>query len=105
SWSTMKVARRGPRLGVRESEQGPSMRSFSAALLAVVLVALCAAGCQRKAAQAPPAEAPVVPVSRPVEREVTDSVEYTGRTDAVESVSIRARVTGYLTRMPFREGA
>src|SRR5690349_1539043 len=79
-------------------------RLASGSALAAVLVALCT-GCQRKAIQAPPAEAPVIPVSRPVERDVTDYVEYTGRTDAVESVSVRARVTGYLTRMPFREGA
>jgi len=32
-------------------------------------------------------------------------VDFTGRTDAVESVDVRARVTGYLVRMPFKEGA
>jgi multidrug efflux system membrane fusion protein len=36
---------------------------------------------------------------------VTDFVEYTGRTDAVESVGIRPRVTGYIVRAPFREGS
>jgi multidrug efflux system membrane fusion protein len=36
---------------------------------------------------------------------VTDYVDYTGRTDAVESVGIRARVTGYIDRIPFKEGA
>jgi multidrug efflux system membrane fusion protein len=46
----------------------------------------------------------VIPVSTPVEREVTDFVDYTGRTDAVQSVSVRARVTGQLMRMPFEEG-
>jgi multidrug efflux system membrane fusion protein len=46
-----------------------------------------------------------VPVSRPVERHVTDYVDFTGRTDAVHSVNIIARVTGYLVRMPFEEGA
>jgi multidrug efflux system membrane fusion protein len=45
-----------------------------------------------------------VPVSHPVQREVTEFVEYTGRTDAVQSVGIRARVTGYLIRSPFKEG-
>ncbi len=61
-------------------------------------------GCQKKVAQAPPAETPIVPVSRPIERTVTEYVEYTGRTDAVQSVGVRARVTGYLTKMPFDEG-
>jgi multidrug efflux system membrane fusion protein len=32
-------------------------------------------------------------------------VEFTGRTDAVKAVDIRARVTGYLIKMPFKEGA
>jgi multidrug efflux system membrane fusion protein len=36
---------------------------------------------------------------------VADSVEYTGRTDAVQSVGIRARVTGYLMKVPFKEDA
>ncbi len=35
---------------------------------------------------------------------VTDYVDYTGRLDAVQSVGIRARVTGYLVQMPFKEG-
>jgi membrane fusion protein, multidrug efflux system len=46
-----------------------------------------------------------VPVSRPVERTVTDYADFTGRTNAVESVDIRARVSGYLVQMPFKEGA
>jgi multidrug efflux system membrane fusion protein len=36
---------------------------------------------------------------------VTDYVEYTGRTDAVKAVDIRARATGFLVKMPFKEGA
>jgi multidrug efflux system membrane fusion protein len=61
------------------------------------------AGCRQKPQAAPPAK-PVAPVSKPVQREVTEYVEYTGRTDAVQSVGIRARVTGYLVRSPFKEG-
>ena len=47
----------------------------------------------------------MVPVSQPVQREVTDYVDFTGRTEAVYSVDIRPRVTGYLVEMPFEEGA
>ena len=36
---------------------------------------------------------------------MTDYVDFTGRTNAVESVDIRARVSGYLVEMPFKEGA
>jgi multidrug efflux system membrane fusion protein len=47
----------------------------------------------------------VIPVSQPVQREVTEYYDYTGRLDAVQSLDVRARVTGYLVQMPFREGA
>ena len=33
-----------------------------------------------------------------------DYVDFTGRTDAVESVDVRARVTGYLDKVAFKEG-
>ncbi len=63
------------------------------------------AGCQANRPKIAPAETPVVPVSHPVQREVTDYVDFTGRTEAVHSVDIRPRVTGYLVEMPFQEGA
>jgi multidrug efflux system membrane fusion protein len=76
----------------------------------VLLVISCsllatATSCQQNPNPAGSPGPPVVPVSQPVEREVTDYVDFTGRTDAVDSVGIRARVTGYLEKMPFREGA
>jgi multidrug efflux system membrane fusion protein len=58
-----------------------------------------------KSAKAAPAKLAVVPVSQPVQREVTDYVEFTGQTKAVQSVDIIPLVTGYLVEMPFREGA
>src|SRR5205823_14652359 len=61
--------------------------------------------CHHSPAQVAPGKPPALPVSQPVQREVTDYVDFTGRTDAVESVGIRARVTGYLVKMPFKEGA
>jgi membrane fusion protein, multidrug efflux system len=48
---------------------------------------------------------PTVTVSKPIERQVADYVDFTGRTDAMFSTDIRPRVTGYLVGMPFREGA
>jgi len=62
-------------------------------------------GCSHGPPQLAPAEPPAVPVSHPVHRVVTDYVDFTGRTDAVQAVDIRARVTGYLVEMPFKEGA
>jgi membrane fusion protein, multidrug efflux system len=76
------------------------------------LVCVCAcsllaavAGCQRGQPQNADTGPPVIPVSHPVEKDVTDYVDYTGRVDAVDSVGVRARVTGYLTKEPFKEGA
>jgi multidrug efflux system membrane fusion protein len=65
---------------------------------------MAVAGCQADAKKVAPAETPVVPISRPVQREVTDFVDFTGQTKAVHSVDIRPRVTGYLMSMPFEEG-
>lgn len=62
-------------------------------------------GCQRPAPQVAAPEDPVLPVSKPVQRVVTDYVDFTGRTDAVQAVDVRPRVTGYLIRMPFKEGS
>lgn len=68
------------------------------------LAVALSAGCREKEASGPSSAAVAIPVSQPVQRQVVDYVDFTGRTDAVESVSIRARVTGYLEQMPFQEG-
>lgn len=53
----------------------------------------------------PAAEMPLVAISRPVVREVTDFVDFTGRTEAVQSINVVPRVTGYLVRSLFQDGA
>lgn len=63
------------------------------------------AGCQKAApppAQVKPAE---VFVAYPTEEVVTESEDFTGRTMAVNTVEIRARVTGYLEKVHFQDGA
>ena len=70
-----------------------------------VIVTGSMVGCSRGQTQPAPSEPPAIPVSRAVSREVTDFVDFTGRTDAVQAVDIRARVTGYLVQLPFKEGA
>ena len=62
-------------------------------------------GCQRPPSPVAPAEPPALPVAKPVQREVTAYVDFTGRTEAVEAVDIRPRVTGYLVQIPFKEGS
>src|SRR3954462_10833450 len=66
---------------------------------------LALAGCVRVPSAAPEAAPTPVTVSRPVERDVTDYVDFTGRTAAVDSVEVRARVWGYLDKVYFKEGA
>src|SRR5437588_3512238 len=63
------------------------------------------AGCAEDEPEVAPPQGPVVPVSQPVQRQVTDYVDFTGRTDAVNTVNIVPRVTGYLVKMPFKEGS
>lgn len=52
----------------------------------------------------PPLPPPQVTVAAPLVRKITDWDEYTGRLAAVESVEIRARVTGYLQSVHFQDG-
>jgi RND family efflux transporter MFP subunit len=66
---------------------------------------LLAAGCARNGPPAASLKPPEVLVSQPVVREVTDYEIFTGRTEAFERVEIRARVTGYLEKTLFTEGA
>jgi RND family efflux transporter MFP subunit len=53
-----------------------------------------------KAAPPPPA----VTVASPIERSIVDQDEYVGRFVAVDSVEIRARVSGYLEKIHFTDG-
>ena len=71
--------------------------------LALVVAALAVVACGRQQAQEPPP--PKVTVAHPVERELTDWDEYTARLEAVNSVEVRARVSGYLESVHFREGS
>jgi multidrug efflux system membrane fusion protein len=78
--------------------------SFSG--VACWIVAAVATGCQPNAAgRKAAAEMQVVAVSHPVQRQVTDRVDFTGRTDSVFSVDVRARVSGYLMHRYFKDGS
>ena len=70
----------------------------------VIIAAAFLCGCNRQTAM--PAFPPVaVTVAKPVEREVVNYAEFTGNTAAVKNVDIRARVSGYLDKVGFDEGA
>lgn len=72
-------------------------------LLPVALAFVLLAGCKPNApvATAPP---PVVSVVQPVARDVVEWDEYIGRLESPETVEIRARVSGYLDKVHFKEG-
>jgi len=71
--------------------------------VAILSILLAAAGCKKKsAAQPPPLPVNVLSV---VEKEVNEWDEFTGRLEAVESVEIRPRVSGYITEIHFEAGA
>ncbi len=82
------------------------MTNGSRARLAIISVALVLTACgqnpQQQAGGAPPP--PTVTVARPIERGVVDYDEYVGRFVAIESVEVRARVSGYLEKVHFRDG-
>ncbi|MGE5258032.1 MAG: efflux RND transporter periplasmic adaptor subunit [Hyphomicrobiales bacterium] len=61
------------------------------------------AGCESQSTPAPPPP-PKVTVSLPVRQAVTDSLEATGKTQAVNSVQLVARVEGYLQKVFFGDG-
>jgi RND family efflux transporter MFP subunit len=76
-----------------------------ALMVCLMLVALVpVVGCDRKpAADGAPQLSPVT-VARPIERTITEWDEYTGRFAAVETVEVRARVSGFIESIHFKEG-
>jgi membrane fusion protein, multidrug efflux system len=78
-------------------------RCFVLALIAGCTVTALS-GCNRGGSKGAPTDLPVLPIAHPEEKDVTDYVDYTGRTQAKDAVTVTARVTGYLVGMPFKEG-
>ncbi|MGH8187891.1 MAG: biotin/lipoyl-binding protein, partial [Steroidobacteraceae bacterium] len=74
----------------------------AAAALAALLVLN---GCRSEATPQPQQPAPQVAVATVLERDVTEWDEFTGRLEAVESVEVRPRVTGYIESVNFTEGS
>jgi multidrug efflux system membrane fusion protein len=108
SWLCMRAPVTPTRNGFasgRANSWVPPLRSPAILWVFFCLTLAAAAGCQKGAPHAATKEFPDAVVSQPVDREVTDFVDFTGRTDAVHSVNIVPRVTGYLTKMPFKEGS
>jgi RND family efflux transporter MFP subunit len=76
---------------------------LSVALLALTLVAPLLTGCNRSSAQARPGP-PAVTVAQVEQKEIVEWGEFTGRTEAVDSVEVRPRVSGYIQEVRFQSG-
>lgn len=57
------------------------------------------------AGTAPPPPVPTVTVAKGIARTVTEYDDFVGRLESPQSVEIRARVSGYLEKVHFREGS
>jgi len=72
-------------------------------ILAGCVALALAGGCHRAEPPAPPP--PKVVVAKPIIRDIVEWDEYTGRTQALEAVEVRPRVTGYVQSIQFADGA
>jgi RND family efflux transporter MFP subunit len=70
----------------------------------LVLIASALAGCGETPPPPPAPPPPEVTVTKPIQRAIVDQDEYVGRFVAVDSVEVRARVSGYLEAVHFRDG-
>jgi multidrug efflux system membrane fusion protein len=75
-----------------------------ASYLLIGVISVCSAGCNHQSAEQTAPPPPPVTVAKPVNKEIVEWDEYTGRTDAVQSVNITARVSGYLYNITFKAG-
>lgn len=73
--------------------------------LAAAVLTLLLQGCSSEAQTQAAAPLPQVSVAAALERNVQEWDEFTGRLEAVESVEIRPRVTGYIESVNFTEGS
>jgi multidrug efflux system membrane fusion protein len=76
--------------------------SLTAGLVALTVLV---SACVQTSAQPAAPMLPTVTVAAAVAREVTEWDEFTGRLEAVNTVEVRPRVSGYVSHVRFREGA
>jgi RND family efflux transporter MFP subunit len=70
--------------------------------VALVLLSLAMTACSKPA---PPPAAPEVTVAPVIDQSISDWDEFTGHFEAVQSVEVRPRVTGFVQRVTYSEGA
>jgi RND family efflux transporter MFP subunit len=91
--------------GVQIGETGVT-RIITASMVSVTACALLLiGGCGKSGSSAQSAPPPQVSVAQVLEKRVKDWDEFTGRLQAVETVEIRPRVSGYIDKVAFTEGS
>jgi multidrug efflux system membrane fusion protein len=74
-------------------------------LVCVALMAIVGCGKQDNSSSLPAQnQLPSIKIAQPLSQQVTEWDEYTGRIEAVKSVDVRARVSGYLEEVNFKAG-
>ena len=73
-------------------------------LAALLAIATLVASCSERQQQAGAPQPPSVTVAKPIKRTVVDYDEYVGRFTAINAVEVRARVSGYLDKLHFKDG-
>jgi len=76
--------------------------AFLAASLLLAILAL--SGCSGDQAGGPAPQAPEVTVAHPLSQDIVDWDDYVGKFQAVQTVDVRPRVSGYLTKVHFEDG-
>jgi RND family efflux transporter MFP subunit len=69
------------------------------------LLLLVPAGCGHRPSLPKPPAVQEVTVAVPIAKEITNYEDFTGRTDAIYTVEVKARVTGYLVKVYFKDGS
>jgi len=82
---------------------GIPMKTNSLLSVAALTIGLLVPGCGKHSSMTALAP-PVVTVVQPIAREVVEWDEYIGRLESPETVELRARVSGYLDKVHFKEG-
>ncbi|HEX8381600.1 MAG TPA: efflux RND transporter periplasmic adaptor subunit, partial [Allosphingosinicella sp.] len=82
----------------------PAIRSAALRGLLPFLLALAIAGCKDAEGQAGPPPAMPVTVAAPLVQEVVDWDDFVGRFEAIQSVEVKPRATGFLQAVHFQDG-
>jgi RND family efflux transporter MFP subunit len=89
---------------LRHPLRAPASGAYAVVLAGMLALAGCDDGASGQAGAAARTAPPEVTVAHPRAQRLVEWTEFTGRFEAVEWVEVRARVSGYLNSVDFRDG-